>query len=29
MISRVIFVKIAPRLTSFAPFWRLIWDHFE
>jgi hypothetical protein len=21
--------KIAPRLTSLAPFWRLIWDHLE
>ena len=29
MISRVILVKMAPRFTSFAPFWRLIWDHLE
>jgi len=29
MISRVIFVKMAPRFTSLAPFWRLIWDHLE
>ena len=28
-ISRPIFVKTAPRLTSLAPFWRLIWDHLE
>src|SRR6267378_3524578 len=29
MISFVIFVKTTPRLTSAAPFWRLIWLHFE
>src|SRR2546425_2164077 len=29
MISLVIFVKTTPRLTSAAPFWRLIWLHFE
>jgi len=29
MISRVILVKSAPRFTSAAPFWRLIWLHFE
>src|SRR5438132_13898461 len=29
MISLVILVKTTPRLTSAAPFWRLIWLHFE
>src|SRR2546423_6135162 len=29
MISLVILVKMTPRLTSAAPFWRLIWLHFE
>src|SRR3972149_2459576 len=28
-ISRVTLVNIAPRRASAAPFWRLIWDHFE
>src|SRR5205823_14684104 len=28
MISFVILVKTTPRLTSAAPFWRLIWLHF-
>jgi hypothetical protein len=28
-ISRPIFVKMAPRLTSLTPLSRLIWDHFE
>src|SRR2546426_770980 len=29
MISLVIFVKTTPRFASAAPFWRLIWLHFE
>src|SRR5213593_4107617 len=29
VISRATFVKTAPRFWSFAPFWRLICDHFE
>src|SRR5262245_13589774 len=29
MISRESLVKMAPRLASFAPFCRLIVDHFE
>src|SRR5512147_425573 len=29
LISRPTLVKTAPRLASLAPFWRLIWDHFE
>src|ERR1035437_9944998 len=29
LISRPIFVKLAPRLTSLTPFWRLICDHLE
>jgi hypothetical protein len=28
-ISRMIFVKIFPRLASAAPFFRLIVDHLE
>jgi hypothetical protein len=29
LISRATFVNNAPRLASFAPFWRLIVDHLE
>src|SRR5450759_642100 len=29
MISRATFVKIAPRLASLTPFWRLMVDHLE
>src|SRR5262245_8858454 len=29
IISRLSLVKMAPRLASFAPFWRLMVDHLE